>query len=66
MQVGQEKTGMQTFNQSLASLYFKKAISLDTAMNVSYYPEELVDIVQRREALGIQSGDLTSRSVKKS
>jgi len=65
MQVGQEKSGMQTFNQSLASLYFRKLISLETAMNVSYYPEELVDIFQRREALGIQSGDLTSRSIKK-
>src|SRR5204863_5891524 len=31
MQTGQEKYGMQTFNQSLASLYFSKQISLQTA-----------------------------------
>src|SRR5918999_504330 len=32
MQTGQEKYGMQTFNQSLASLYFAKQISLQTAL----------------------------------
>lgn len=47
MQMGQEKFGMQTFNQSLAGLYFKGLISLDTAMGVSYKPEELTEIVQR-------------------
>ncbi|MBV9436772.1 MAG: type IV pilus twitching motility protein PilT, partial [Acidobacteria bacterium] len=31
MQSGQDKYGMQTFNQSLASLYFSKQISLETA-----------------------------------
>ena len=31
MQTGQEKYGMQTFNQSLASLYFAKQITLQTA-----------------------------------
>ncbi len=49
MQMGQEKFGMQTFNQSLASLYFRKLISLDTAVSVSSFPEELTDIIQRRE-----------------
>ncbi len=49
MQLGQEKFGMQTFNQSLADLYFKGLISLDTAISVSSFPEELTDIVQRRE-----------------
>jgi twitching motility protein PilT len=29
MQTGQDKYGMQTFNQSLASLYFKKQITLE-------------------------------------
>src|ERR671910_3187024 len=32
MQSGQEKLGMQTANQSLASLYMKKLITLETAM----------------------------------
>jgi len=47
MQMGQEKFGMQTFNQSLASLYFRGLITLDTAMGVSYKPEELTEIIQR-------------------
>jgi len=55
MQAGQEKTGMQTFNQSLSNLYFKKLISLETAMNISHYPEELLDIIERREGLKVSS-----------
>ena len=51
MQMGQEKFGMLTFNQSLASLYFKNAITLETAMSVSSFPEELTDIIQRKEGL---------------
>ncbi len=51
MQMGQEKYGMQTFNQSLAALYFRKLITLETAMNISSFPEELTDIIQRREGL---------------
>lgn len=50
MQMGQEKSGMQTFNQSLANLYYKKLITLETAMSVTPIPEELTDILQRREA----------------
>jgi len=49
MQLGQEKFGMQTFNQSLASLYFNKLISFETAMAVTSFPEELADILQRKE-----------------
>jgi twitching motility protein PilT len=50
MQLGQEKFGMQTFNQSLASLYFNNQISLETAMSVTSFPEELTDILQRKES----------------
>ena len=32
MQAGQEKLGMQTMNQSLASLYMARQITLETAM----------------------------------
>ena len=32
MQSGQDKFGMQTFNQSLATLYFQKQITLEVAM----------------------------------
>ncbi len=47
MQTGQAQHGMQTFNQSLASLYFKKQISLQTALSVSSNPDELQEMIQR-------------------
>jgi twitching motility protein PilT len=53
MQMGQEKFGMQTFNQSLASLYFRKLVSLDLVLSMSSSPEELTDIIQRREGAKI-------------
>jgi twitching motility protein PilT len=50
MQTGQAKYGMQTFNQSLASLYFKRMITLQTALARSSYPEELQEIIARGPA----------------
>jgi twitching motility protein PilT len=47
MQAGQEKYGMQTFNQSLATLYFQKQISLETAMLRSHNQDELQDMINR-------------------
>ncbi|MBP7866184.1 MAG: type IV pilus twitching motility protein PilT [Acidobacteria bacterium] len=47
MQTGQEKHGMQTFNQSLASLYLGKQISLEMAMLKSPNPGELEDLIKR-------------------
>ncbi len=47
MQTGQEKYGMQTFNQSLATLYFTKQISLQTALGMSSMPDELQDMINR-------------------
>jgi twitching motility protein PilT len=47
MQMGQEKYGMITFNQSLANLYFKRDISLELGMNVSHNPEELQELINR-------------------
>jgi twitching motility protein PilT len=47
MQAGQAKLGMQTFNQSLAALYFRRQISLQTAMLRSSYPDELQEIIAR-------------------
>jgi len=47
MQMGQEKYGMITFNQSLANLYFKRDISLELAMSVSHNPEELQELINR-------------------
>jgi twitching motility protein PilT len=47
MQAGQAKHGMQTFNQSLAALYFRRMITLETAMARSSYPDELQEIISR-------------------
>jgi len=47
MQVGQAKFGMQTFNQSLATLHLKKQISLQTAMSMSSKPDELEEMIGR-------------------
>src|SRR5438128_10936256 len=47
MQSGQDKFGMQTFNQSLASLYFQKQISLELAMLRSSNPDELTERINR-------------------
>ena len=41
MQVGQDKFGMQTMNQSLYNLYQRRVISLDDAMGRSSEPDEL-------------------------
>jgi twitching motility protein PilT len=50
MQTGQAKFGMQTFNQSLASLYFKRMITLQTALARSSYQDELQEIISRGPA----------------
>jgi len=47
MQMGSEKTGMQTLNQSLVALVQKRAISVDTAMNAAYDADELKGLLQR-------------------
>jgi len=47
MQTGQEKFGMQTFNQSLATLYFKKNITLELALQRSSNADELQDLINR-------------------
>lgn len=47
MQTGQDKFGMQTFNQSLATLYFKKQITLEMAMARSSNCDELQDLINR-------------------
>jgi twitching motility protein PilT len=47
MQTGQEKYGMQTFNQSLANLYYQKQITLETALQRSSNPDELQELINR-------------------
>jgi len=50
MQTGQDKYGMQTFNQSLANLYFKKQVTLEMAMARSSNADELQDLITRGAA----------------
>ncbi len=47
MQTGQDKHGMQTFNQSLMTLYLQKAITIETALSRSSNPDELQDMINR-------------------
>ena len=58
MQTGQSKYGMQTFNQSLATLYFRKQITLQTALQRSSQPDELQEMINR--GVGIIEDDLHS------
>src|SRR5437773_557227 len=51
MQTGQAQFGMQTSNQSLASLYFKKQITLTTALSHSSNPDELQEMINRGAGL---------------
>ena len=50
MQAGQAKHGMQTFNQSLAALYFKRLITLEVALARSSYADELQEMINRGPA----------------
>jgi len=54
MQTGQEKLGMQTGNQSLASLHMKKMIALETALGSSSNKEELQEMINR--GVGVVAG----------
>ncbi|HEV2350165.1 MAG TPA: type IV pilus twitching motility protein PilT [Terriglobia bacterium] len=47
MQTGQDKFGMQTFNQSLYTLYQTKQINLETALARSSNTDELQDMINR-------------------
>lgn len=50
MQVGQEKYGMQTFNQSLFNLFSRRMISHEEALSSSQDPEELKNMIERGTA----------------
>ena len=59
MQMGQEKYGMQTMNQSLFSLYHKKMISMDDAISRTPDIEELKEMMSNPNAAlkrGISTG----------
>lgn len=51
MQTGQEKYGMQTFNQALATAYFQRQITLEIAMQRSHNQDELQELINRGSGL---------------
>lgn len=57
MQTGQDKYGMQTFNQALATLYHKRMISMDTALQRSSNVDELRELIDR--GAGVNPGNGT-------
>jgi twitching motility protein PilT len=59
MQTGQEKMGMQTMNQSLATLFQKRLITQETAMMASSNRDELQDLITR--GVGVVAGAGLSR-----
>jgi twitching motility protein PilT len=56
MQSGQDKYGMQTFNQALATLFFQKQITIETALQRSSNPDELNEMINRGASLLSRSG----------
>ena len=59
MQTGQDVHGMQTFNQSLATLFHKRMISRETAMQRTSNANELRDLIERGQ--GINNGNGAAR-----
>ncbi|HXM79758.1 MAG TPA: type IV pilus twitching motility protein PilT [Thermoanaerobaculia bacterium] len=55
MQTGQSKFGMQTFNQSLATLFHRKLITLEMALSRSSNPDELQELIGRGAGLNVQT-----------
>ncbi|ABA89387.1 twitching motility pilus retraction ATPase [Syntrophotalea carbinolica DSM 2380] len=51
MQMGQERYGMQTMNQSLFMLAYRKMISVDTALTRSPEPDELKQMLANPNAI---------------
>jgi twitching motility protein PilT len=54
MQTGQEKVGMQTMNQSLATLHQRRLVTLETAIAASSNRDELQDLINR--GVGVVAG----------
>jgi twitching motility protein PilT len=54
MQAGQEKVGMQTMNQSLATLVQRRQITLDEALSASSLKDELTEMINR--GVGVVAG----------
>ena len=65
MQTGQDKYGMQTFNQSLATLHHKRQISLEVAMQRSSNADELKELIERGSGLNDAYGAGQQRPLKR-
>src|SRR6195256_5513162 len=59
MQTGQDVHGMQTFNQSLATLFHKRLITRDVAMQRTSNANELRDLIERGAGLNTGNGSQT-------
>lgn len=55
MQVGQDKFGMQTMNQALASLYQRRMVTLEDALGRSPDNDELRNLIGPKGAAAVQS-----------
>jgi twitching motility protein PilT len=64
MQSGQDKFGMQTFNQALATAYFQKQVTLETAMARSSNQEELQEMINRGASLLNRGGGATATAAR--
>jgi len=58
MQTGQDVHGMQTFNQSLATLFHKRQITRELAMQRTSNANELRDLIDRGAGLNTGNGSL--------
>ncbi|HEY8558839.1 MAG TPA: type IV pilus twitching motility protein PilT [Pyrinomonadaceae bacterium] len=65
MQTGSDKYGMQTLNQSLAALYQKRAITIETALSISQNQEELKELCGRGNPVGAGNGFPASPGVSR-
>ncbi len=65
MQSGQDRFGMQTFNQSLAALYFQRLITLEMALIRSSNPDELQDIINRGVGAAKATGTAAAAAPRK-
>ncbi len=63
MQSGQDKFGMQTFNQSLATLVLTKQITQETAIQRSSMADELTEMINR--GAGVTKPGMAAAAMKK-
>lgn len=56
MQTGQDKFGMQTFNQALATLVHKRVITVEVAMQRTSNADELKELIDRGSGLNTSYG----------